>query len=474
MRRWELDDLRKLAKARKREDLTFPQTQARYFPARSVSAVRSATRTKKYKEVAREIESREGVITAGEGPESFRFPGIDLTLDRDTFASLVRSYVDAGAGKTRAQVARQHGLTEEQMDHICRVYGLTKDSPPVPLEILASISDEEVVEATLNARAEGVKQRVEDSRAKYFERKYRKLLKQHQNRECVLARLDEWVSKRAARFGATDVDVEVDTLEVHAVHAPMADVHLGNQSWHMEVGSDYDVHIGAERVMKCGAWQAEQIKQAGGAEYVYATDIGDFFHAILSQTESGTALDKDTRDLKVFDMAFEAKVHQIDNLRRVSDCVVVMGVPGNHDHIFVPLFNRMLKQHYRHVNDVHVVDVYGKYTGFVVGHTAHLLDHGTGVGKLTGWKIKAQLTAVEKQALSPEDRKHVTDRVYYCGHKHSLQVDTFTEMELRRLPALAEPDEYSVGLRYDSRPGAELYFLDSGGRIARIHRFYPS
>lgn len=477
MGRWELDDLRTLAVERERNELTFPQIQQKHFPQKTVSSVRSATRTKKYKEVARDVESGKGVVTAADPVERFLFPGIGLTLSADTFASIVRSYVDAGAGNTRAQVARDHGITEEQMDHVCRVYGLTKDSPPVPLEILAQVGDDVVVEATLHARAEGVKQRVRDSRAKYFERKYRKLQKELQSREAVLQRLDRWLASRDYAFGAEEIekDVEpVDACQPRTVHVPTADLHLGKQAWEPEVGTNFDIHIGADRLKEHGRWAREIIRENGGVEIAFVTEIGDFFHAILSQTESGTALDKDTRDLKVFDLALEAKIAQIDAIREVSDHVIVMGVPGNHDHIFVPLFHRMLKLHYRNVSDVTVHDVYGKYAGFVVGSTAHLLDHGTGVGSLTGWKAKAQLHTVEKHALDSKSRENVHHRVYYIGHKHSLQVESFTEMELRRLPQLGEPDDYEVSLRYSATPGAELYFLSESGRIDRIHRFYPS
>lgn len=471
MARWKIEELRKLAKERSR-DMTFPEIREKHFPDRTVSAVRSAARTKKYEDVAEEVEDQKGVVVAGEGPDSFRFPGIDLTLSADRFAHLVRSYVDEGAGKTRAQVAREIGITQDQMDHICNVYGLTKDSPAVPLEILAHQTDDEVVETALKARAEGIADKARGSRARYFERKWRKAVKKLQNREAVLARLDRFLEGKQLGAGPC-TNVVIDGHDLRAVHAPIADAHLGKLAWHKEVGEDYDIHIGSDRIKNVGDWQASRIRQAGGAKIVYATDIGDMFHAILSQTESGTSLDKDTRDLKVFDLAFEAKVHQIEQLRKVSDKVVVIGVPGNHDHIFVPLFNRMLREHYSAASDVVVEDVYGRYAGFRVAETAHLLDHGTGVGSLTGWKAKSQVRTVEKHALSEQDRRKALERVYYVGHKHELQVSTGTETELRRLPALGEADDYEVSLRYDGKPGAELYFLDDRGRIDRIHRFYP-
>jgi hypothetical protein len=462
---WTLKELTNLAHLREK-GLSYRQIQQEYFPERTTASVRSAAQTDRYRQTAEAVQKRPEVFVAGDTVDRFVFPDINVEMTSDRFAELVRLYVETGGNYTQSKLARKFGLSLVELRHILRQYGLTKDSPPVPRELMAQQSDDEIVESALATRENVIMERVEQGNARYFERKYRALLKTSKPTDVLLARIDEMLLKRASVFGSKHVSIPQVVGQPKCVHVPTADLHIGKYAWAPETGADYDTTLAAERLIEHGQWVAGHLREAGGVDTAYVTDVGDFFHAIMGQTESGTSLDRDTRDLKVFDAAFEAKVQQIDAIREHAHRVEIISVPGNHDHVFASLFQRMLAIHYSNAPEVDVRTPDGRYSGFVYGSTAHILDHGKGV-TLSGWKAKAQVRTIA-QLLGLDEHPRF---VYYVGHLHELEVATHAGMELRRLMPLCEADDYEVSLRYTSSPGAELFWLDEDGRIERIDRF---
>jgi hypothetical protein len=254
-------------------------------------------------------------------------------------------------------------------------------------------------------------------------------------------------------------------------HAPIADPHIGKYVWGKEGwGEDYDTHIACQRIRETADDVAAWIlRQPGHCRKIYATNIGDFWHAIDGQTQSGTQLHQDTRAKKVIEEGSAAEKYRIDRLREVCDEVEIEFTEGNHDHIFLHLTYREVDAWYRNVPGVTVNVRNDQKVWFKEGKCMHFFDHGKGINSLSSPSAHEKSRTAVSMVASVEDRAFVEHYYYYIGHLHHREVSEAAEMELIRLPAIAEGDDYEEELRVASRVGSVAYRLDEDGYIEDQH-----
>lgn len=262
-----------------------------------------------------------------------------------------------------------------------------------------------------------------------------------------------------------------DAGELFVAHAPIADPHLGKYVWGKEGwGEDYDTGIACARIRQCGEEARDWIlDQNGRCSRLYATNVGDFWHAIDGKTESGTLLHQDTRAKKVIAQGVEAELYRIDALRSCCEELVVEFTEGNHDHIHMHQTYREIAAELRHCPDVtvHVRDQ--KMVWFKVGRVVHFIDHGKGLNTLGTASSQLKGWNAINMVMTPADQAYVEHYYYYIGHLHHREVAENVKMEMVRLPAIAEGDYYEEELRVGSRVGGEVYRLDDEGYVRDQH-----
>lgn len=265
-------------------------------------------------------------------------------------------------------------------------------------------------------------------------------------------------------------------------HALTADFHAGMYVWGKESwGGDYDINIAAERLLEHGQMVVDWVRsQYGYCRRLYASDVGDFFHALDGKTAKGTILEQDTRAVRVMTVIAQAEINRMEMFRSVCDELVIKRVRGNHDHLYNALFQQGIQNRYRDDEDVRVDVPYGLQDFFISGseniyerdlRTAHILDHGVSLGSLhtpgNMGKVHTTVNSVLGRLAGTVGRV-----IFYCGHLHHYQVEENGIYEMIRLPSMAETNDFETNIRVNSSSGAMVYRFDEAGRIGEQRRLY--
>ncbi|MCQ2087659.1 MAG: hypothetical protein MJZ37_06295 [Bacilli bacterium] len=112
----------------------------------------------------------------------------------------------------------------------------------------------------------------------------------------------------------------------------IADLHCGLLAWRNETGSDYDLHLCAERFL---AGIKDIVVRANSKLFkdIYFCCLGDVIHIDndMNTTTKGTIQQADGRIAKIFDFAFDTINTAIDMLRPLNAKIHYMYLCGNHD-----------------------------------------------------------------------------------------------------------------------------------------------
>jgi len=132
----------------------------------------------------------------------------------------------------------------------------------------------------------------------------------------------------------------------------LVDNHFGKLCWGPEVGSNYDLKLAAELYARAIRSSVEHCK-AGNITKAILPIGNDFLHVDnrMLQTEQGTPQDFDGRFQKMLQVAEEAIVSAVSELRAVCP-VECIHVPGNHDRTTSMLLARCV--HWAFHGDKHV------------------------------------------------------------------------------------------------------------------------
>lgn len=399
-------------------------------------------------------------------------------IPKHKWREMVRDYVakeNGGGGKTAAEISKDYSIPRKVVEEMFRKEGISHSSSPHIEEDLQSKSENELVEESLLFKEQRV---VDDYQKRLHKKAVDNFDKYHQivtNRELLgrhlLSRLSDIEIPTATHITPP---TPANGTPTFIAHCPTADMHFGKFVWgKSDFGADYDLDKAYERLVTHGNYIAEWLQNENGfCEKVYLSDLGDFLHSINGKTESGTQIGEDSRTTKVYDMAFQAKVAQIDAVRAHAGEVHCHVALGNHAGVAEYFLQHGLSQYYRNEPNVNVHLNVKTQDYFRVGDSLHILDHGRGVSSLNTWRAKSQAEVVARE-VAGEDYVGVRNIYYYVGHLHEFQVGSHGKhMELQRLPSFGESDEYETSLRYASRPAAHLYRFDDLGRIACQDRFY--
>lgn len=201
-------------------------------------------------------------------------------------------------------------------------------------------------------------------------------------------------------------------------------------------------------------------------------DLGDTFHALDNKTEHGTILHQDTRAKKVYEMTFEARLADIEAVRKACQTVHVYEAEGNHDHQFHWGLYHAIEQYYRDCEDVVVKRSPSKKVYFTEGNCLYFFDHGYGISRLSTPSAMSKMRLTVEQRV-PNDVLSAAERVHVMvGHLHHEERKEDGKYDYRRLPAMCEPDDYEETIRVASRPGAVTYRLGLDGYIQDAHNLY--
>lgn len=156
-------------------------------------------------------------------------------------------------------------------------------------------------------------------------------VKPKKHREISFEDIDEFLKNKAFTN-----KIEVPKLHYNTkgevLEIDVADLHCGLLSWRNETGSDYDLHICAERFLQSIQDIADRVSTRKFKD-VYLCGLGDLIHVDndLNTTTKGTPQQVDGRIAKIFDFAFDIMNEAIDLLRPLGAKLHYIYLCGNHD-----------------------------------------------------------------------------------------------------------------------------------------------
>lgn len=402
-------------------------------------------------------------------------------IERERMERICADYSVYGGGMTQAQLAREHGLPIEVVKRILAAYKQYRASLPFTRETVKEAAERGELDTLAEQAVEAQEAALERKIAQKQVERMRARLEQLESQEYVKRKFLAELERIIPQVHVAPVDIlppafdrEATAQEKWAAHIPTTDEHIGKYVWEKEAfGDNYDSDISCQRLVTHAQHAARWIaSQPGRCAVAYRTFLGDFFHALTGQTEHGTRLDQDTRSARVWAMGLEAAITSIQALARVAERVEVYGAMGNHDGFSFFQFMHALKLALQADPRITVHVSPRRYSAFRVGTTLHVLDHGYGVGTLTGWKAKAQAEVVARE-IAGQEYEGVEQIYTYVGHLHEWSGASLgRHHELIRLPSLGESDEYETSLRFSTAPRAHVYRLDAQGRIETEYRIF--
>lgn len=269
----------------------------------------------------------------------------------------------------------------------------------------------------------------------------------------------EWLAKDA--HGKSPVisaprRVNGDLLAVY----PMGDPHFGMYAWAAEAGDDFDLGI-ADRLTRAAIDRL--VDSAPPAETALILELGDFFHADDNKgvtPQSGAQLDVDTRWARVMQIGLRAMIYVIQRAAAKHRKVVVRIKRGNHDpHSSFAL--ALALDAYFHNNERVDVDLspavhwYYRFGKVLIGCTH---------GDTTRIKDLQGVMAADR----PQDWGATTQRYWYCGHVHHIEVKEFPGVICEYFRTLAARDAWHTGQGY--RAGRDMRCIVHHREFGEIER----
>ena len=216
-----------------------------------------------------------------------------------------------------------------------------------------------------------------------------------------------------------------------------ADAHLGQRSWHEEVGVNYDLGIAEEQI--CGAYD-EAIARAPRCDTALIAILGDYTHADDETAQTPASkhiLDVDGRFGKTRRVASRILRYKIDRARERFRNVLFRYIPGNHDPKSAGWLSHGISMLYEDVPNVTIDDRQDKFGWYEHGLTMLGLFHGDRVRPRQFRDI-----AVTSQAAMWGRTLY---RYGHAGHIHKAQtfVDECGGMIVKTHQAITAQDTYA-------------------------------
>ena len=242
---------------------------------------------------------------------------------------------------------------------------------------------------------------------------------------------------------------------------PLADVHLGAMSWGKETGADYDLSIGADRVV---SWVGRCVAASPPSGTAILLDVGDLSHANdqTNQTQkSKHQLDTDTRHFKTTQTAILTLAIAAETIAAHHLNVIIRILPGNHnpDAYLAILF--ALGQRYRDNPRITVQEVPGEFFAHRFGDVMIAAHHGD--------KAKAERLVfflADEYAVMWGATRH---RFLFTGHLHHHKSADIGGVQWEQLRAVTERDAYAVSHAFTARAQLQaITYHRTRGEVQRV------
>ena len=241
---------------------------------------------------------------------------------------------------------------------------------------------------------------------------------------------------RAKPFAAPR-SVDRDLLTVY----PIADQHLGLLAWGRETGADYDLAIGARRLLECAA---RLVAKSERSKYALILNLGDWYHANDQRNvtpRSGHQLDVDGRFYKVLTAGVELMMTIIDLALTKHEHVEVANIPGNHDPEAARAMTVALATFYARNKRVKISfpgDLYFRRFGATLIGAAH------------GDKMRPDRMAMTMATERREDWGATAYHWFLSGHIHHESAKEVGDVRCESFQTLADKDNHAKGAGYNS------------------------
>ena len=240
----------------------------------------------------------------------------------------------------------------------------------------------------------------------------------------------------------------------------MGDPHFGMYAWGAEAGDDFDLGI-AKRLTYAAI--DSLVESAPPAKEALIIELGDFFHADgdEARTQSGHALDTDTRHARVLRLGFDAMCYVVRATLRKHEHVTLRIVSGNHDSKSSVALRLMLVAYFHSeprvtVDESPAMHWYYKFNRVLIGAT-----HGD--------KSRPRDMGTIMAADRPREWGQTDFRYFYHGHFHSKQKDQeHPGCVVEGFRTLAPKDAWHAGQRY--RSGREMQCIIHHRKYGEIER----
>lgn len=223
---------------------------------------------------------------------------------------------------------------------------------------------------------------------------------------------------------------------------PVADLHLGMQSWQRETGEAYDLSIAIRRAK---ASLAQLVAQSPASRTALILNLGDWQHNDDQRNatpRSHHQLDVDSRYPKILAAGVKLMIELIELAKRRHARVIVRNLPGNHDpHASVAL-TLALKMFYASDKRVTVDDDPGEFFFHRFGATL--------IGAHHGHKAKPDRLAMAMAVNRRKDWGATHYHQFFFGHIHHETAKEVGDVRVESFQTLAGKDAHAAGGAYVS------------------------
>jgi hypothetical protein len=247
-----------------------------------------------------------------------------------------------------------------------------------------------------------------------------------------------------------------------AVFLPVSDAHFGLYAHGPEAGEDYDLGI-ADRTNRDTFARLIDATPASG--HAVIVGLGDLLHAdnpSNQTTNSGHALDVDTRHSKVRKTAVMYMIFCTEKALERHAKVTVRVLPGNHDEVTAGAIALALWAWFRNDDRVTVDIDPSRFWWWRFG--ANLL------GATHGDQAKMQALPMLMAATRPKDWGETRHRFIACGHIHTKTALEIGGVIVESFQSTAARDAWHAGMGYKAGRSMQAIVLhEERGEIGR-HR----
>ena len=241
---------------------------------------------------------------------------------------------------------------------------------------------------------------------------------------------------------------------------PIFDVHLGMRANKGETGEAYNTEIAARRLVR-GITNC--IASTPSSKFGVILVGGDFLHHNdnTNTTQSGHALDVDTRIDQTIEAAVDALAAAIELAATKHGTVLVSIIKGNHDRDAYIAVRMGMIQRYRDNPRIEVQKNAGDFFVMEFGLCLLAAHHGD--------KAKAERLVMHLASEWPEVWGRTRFRFYFTGHLHHAKMQDIGGVQVEQLRPVTPRDAHAASSAYGAQSQMQaITFHKQRGEISRI------